>query len=181
MKVKIEIFDENENLLFYGSAILNAANSIKKGENTATVNSNENSSTFDINNLIKESGLTEKNLAEILHIDRNKKEFVIITEIPGNTDAEKQKNAVLILLTVRYYLTLKDTVYASEIKTDLGKLDILSLTNLATNLKSIRRFILIKGINGSHNTTYTITEPGRREGIKLIKLIFSKIEKMEAT
>jgi hypothetical protein len=109
-------------------------------------------------------------------IDFSDDDFHIIVNIPGNTDSDKQKNSALIILTIRYYCLGDREIPSNELRNRMRDLGIGSLINMASNLNSIRNFIIRCGKPRSPATRYRITDPGIREGLRLLKQLLQKSE-----
>jgi hypothetical protein len=113
-------------------------------------------------------------------IDFSENDFHIISEISGYTEGDKQRNSALIILTIRYYCFDNREILSGELRDFMRDLGIGSLINMATNLNSIRNFIIRIGKAGSPATRYRISDPGIKQGLKLIKEMLVKVEEGES-
>lgn len=118
-----------------------------------------------IKKLSKATRLDEDQLKYVFHFDGDG--FTIIAPIKGN-QAEKQLKATLCTLTVNDCMYGKNDITSGDLRSILEELGIGSLTNLSTNLRSQRQFIIAK------NSNYKLTHPGKAEGLNIIRELYGK-------
>lgn len=120
-------------------------------------------------NLLKDAGITKKELSHILYFDDKSLEFVC--EIKGKNAVEQQFKATLIILTFYHYCKNSDKIKSQELREIFGKANIKSLANLSTNLKksAYKKFVRPEGISSSPEFSYKITDLGIEKGLEIIK------------
>lgn len=118
-------------------------------------------------NLLNKLNISNTQLNSIIDFDGD--DFRILPRIQGNSEAEKQKKASLIIITIKYYCYGSKEINTVELKNKLQDMGIKSLNNMATHLKDYENYMVKKGKQGSPETSYRITDPGLNEGLKLIK------------
>ncbi len=118
-------------------------------------------------NLLNALNMSDIQLNNIVDFDDN--DFRILPRIQGKSEAKRQQQATLIILTVKYYCYDDREINTSELKNKLRNMGIKSLENMATNLKDFENYIIKKGEQRSPATLYRVTDPGIKEGLKLIK------------
>jgi len=103
----------------------------------------------------------------------------VIKHIGGRNEKEKQIKNTLVLLTAHKYYCDMPEITSSELRKQLKELGVGALVNLSTNINEYnikKRHNLIlheKPKRGGKKTTYRISTPGIKEGLKLIKEICS--------
>lgn len=122
---------------------------------------------FNPQNLSTAIGIEFDGLKSV--IDFTDDSFRIIGDIEGASEGDKQRNASVVILTVRYYCIDDREISSGDLRSMLQDLGIGSLVNMATNLNLVKNFIIKIGQPGSTSTKYRITDPGIREGLRLIR------------
>lgn len=118
-----------------------------------------------IEKFAKDADVTVDRLKHVFHF---KKDDLALLMVSGEKQREQQMRATLLILTGLSYCYERGEILASDLRKKLKKLDI-GLANLATNLARHRQFVLPEGESGSHAFTYLITEPGKKEGLRIIR------------
>ena len=119
---------------------------------------------INIDEIARKIGIDETKLRELFDIGQNK--IYLLGDATGTNASDKVKNASLMILTLYDYIfgrAMKTTELREALK-NAG----LPLENLGTILKEERSLIIRIGKPKSPNMEYRLTQPGKREGLKLI-------------
>ena len=125
----------------------------------------------DIENLSTDAGITKEQLRCIF--DFEKEDLNLITSIEGKSEAEKQFEATICILTAYHYFYGRDETRSQDLRKKLEWLGIKSLGILSANLAKYKQLILPKGKPKSPEFRYKITYPGIRKGLEIIKELAS--------
>lgn len=117
-----------------------------------------------IENLAKDAGLTEEQLKHVFNFEEN--DLDLIAPIKGSWQEKQLKTTVTILTGLRYCYE-KDKILSTHLKRKLENLGIGSLSQLGPTLSEHPQLIIPRG--KGRFTSYKITEPGKKEGLKIIK------------
>jgi hypothetical protein len=117
--------------------------------------------------LEKRLNLPVEKINNLIHFENN--DVVLLFNIPGKSNNEKQINATLLILTLTKLKFNKDEIASKELTKKLKTLGIGSLSILSNNLKQQRQYFVTSGAKGSINFSYKITIPGLNKGIELFK------------
>lgn len=143
----------------------------KKGRTGTEESKDEEIRPFDIKKIAAELRLEKKFLESAIDFDGS--DAHILIEIPGKKEWEKQLNATLIIMTLRYVGKNDREILAINLKKELMDLGI-GTANLATTLKSeASKYITRKTTRGSHDSKYRLTNPGRKRGLEILKAALS--------
>lgn len=169
-KLKLKAFEVVlNNLMKPSEGIIISSEKIKSEELN-----NKEISMFSKDNLLNNLELSETQLNNIVEFDGDN--FRILPPIKGKSEGEKQKKASLIILTNKYYCYGAREIETAELRNNLQDMGIKSLKNMATHLKNFENYIIKKGKPGSSATLYRITDPGLKEGLRLIKELGANYE-----
>ena len=114
--------------------------------------------------LMIETGISQDKLKETIYFDKG--DFIILSEIEGENNIEKQINATLLILTISDICYNDNSMKTQDIRRKLEYMGISSLTNLSTNLKTIKTYLISYG--RSTASGYKLTLPGKKSGIKIL-------------
>ncbi|MCZ7384017.1 MAG: hypothetical protein O8C67_09500 [Candidatus Methanoperedens sp.] len=117
-------------------------------------------------NLLNALNISDNQLNNFVDFDED--DFRILSHIQDKSETKKQQQATLIILTIKYYCYGDREINTSELKNKLKDMGIKSLENMAANLKDFENYIIKKGKQRSPATVYRITDPGIKEGLRLI-------------
>lgn len=130
--------------------------------------------------LCERAGIDESQLAHIFYYEDDLLEFVC--PIVGKSNADKQFNGAISILTFYYFWKGMDKIKSQELRKILEKEKIKSLNNLSTNLKKndYKKYIRPDGVSGSPDFSYKITDPlGIKKGLEIIKRLAPEDESFE--
>lgn len=119
-----------------------------------------------IKKLSEAAALSKDTLKNIFHFEDDY--IILLCNIEGKNEAEKQLKATLVILTAYNHLYDKDRILSKDLVDKLKYLGIGSLVNLSTNLRKYRQYIIPLGKQGSSNFSYKITHPGIQKGLEII-------------
>ena len=117
-----------------------------------------------VERLAKDVSVTEEKLKNVFNFEE--KNLDPIAPVKGSWQ-EKQLKATLVILTGLSYCYEKDEILSTHLKGKLGNLKIGSLSQLGPTLLEHPQLIVSKG--EGRGTSYKITVPGKKEGLKIIK------------
>ena len=103
-------------------------------------------------------------------IDVEQEDFNIISNIPGEKQAEKQSNGALLLLAISRFGYNQDSLKSQYIKEKLEWLGI-GTNNFSRTMNSMKGKIIPKGKPGSKDYSYKITLIGLDEVKQILKKI----------
>jgi hypothetical protein len=153
---------------------------IKSSTTEKRLNGDKNRDSEFPHDLCERLGINEIQLGHILYYEDDLLEFVC--PIEGKSNAEKQFNGTIIILTFYHFWKNVNKIKSQELRKILQKEKKLSLNNFSTNLKKneYMKYIRPDGVNGSHEFSYKITNPlGIEKGLEIIKNLISVEESSE--
>lgn len=119
--------------------------------------------------------LEESKFYDIIHFNDNN-QFHLLFSITGKNESEKQLRGTLCFLAVSNYCNGKNSILSKELVKILESMKIKSLDNISHTLKKYNKYIIPTGKTGDPNFSYIITQPGLKEGIRIIKELIKQFK-----